>query len=420
MESFFSRYRHGLFLIAVLLVQVVMLAVQVKRTPNGISPTSDAPTVNLGRYWGASVFGPIERLINGTGHGIGYTWNNYIALTQTQQKNEELQAELDRMRVEQASLADQALQAQRLQALLGFQQQYIYKTVAAQVLATSGTDQSRTFYIDKGEDAGLKPDMPVITPDGIVGKLREIYAHSALVLEINDMTSGAGVVLETTRIRGVLRGNSAGQPQIINVMPDDRIKAGEHVVTSGGDMIFPPGYPVGTVLSVKPDPEHDPYVAVLLKPAADLARLEEVLVIVDQSNQMPPQMQQDIASSESATGNKRAADIVAERLPGLKDPNADPNQPDPTQATGLPPPVNSAPPLRPDHYSPGYVPPATEMTPGGAAPADNTVQQQVAPVHATSTATGTADTNEATHTAAVPAAKPKPAETQTAPEDDTH
>jgi len=372
MESFFSRYKHGLFLIAVLLVQVVMLAVQVKRTPPGAAPGTQS--ISLGRYWGASIFAPIERLINATGNGISYTWNNYIALTHTEQENHELQAELNRMRIEEASLADDARQAQRLQALLGFQQQYIYKTVAAQVLATSGTDQAHTFYIDKGEDAGLKPDMAVITPNGIVGKLREVYAHTSLVLEINDMTSGAGVVLETTRIRGVLRGNSTGQPQIINVMPDDRIKPGEQVVTSGGDMVFPRGYPVGTVVEVKPDPEHDPYVAILIKPAADLARLDHVLIITDQTNHVPQQMQQDIANSESDAAARRAADIVAERLPGLKDPNAPA-----TAALGSnipPPPVNPPAPLRPDHYSPGNVAPAYELKPGGGPAIDSLVRQQ--------------------------------------------
>ncbi len=377
MESFFSRYRHGLFLIGILLLQVVMLAVQVKRAP--ATPNSNVKGIALGRYWGASLLAPFERLINSTGSGIHNAWTDYIALAHTKQENLQLKAELDRMRLEQASLADDARQAQQLQSLLGFQQQYIYKTVAAQVLATSGTDQSRTFYIDKGEDLGLKPDMPVITPDGVVGKLREVYAHTALVLEINDMSSGAGVVLETTRIRGVLRGNSAGQPQIINVMPDDRIKPGERVVTSGGDMVFPRGYPVGTVLQVRPDPEHDPYVAILIKPSADLSRLDQVLVITDQSAQVPPQMQQDLATSVNDAAAKRAADIVAERLPGLKDPNADPNHPDPAVSNGLPPPVNPPPPLHPDHYSPGYVAPAVELKPGDAAAPNSSVHLQSPP-----------------------------------------
>jgi len=72
-----------------------------------------------------------------------------------------------------------------------------------------------------------------------VGKVREVFPHSAQVLEINDQTSGAGVILATTRIRGTLRGNAIGQPQIVGILADQRIQPGEVVLTAGGDMIFP-------------------------------------------------------------------------------------------------------------------------------------------------------------------------------------
>ena len=97
--------------------------------------------------------------------------------------------------------------------------------------------------------------MAVITADGIVGKVRDVFPHTAQVLAINDQTSGAGVILETTRIRGILRGNAAGQPEIVGVMADNRIKPGEKVLTAGGDQIFPRGLPVGVVEKVVPDPD---------------------------------------------------------------------------------------------------------------------------------------------------------------------
>ncbi len=89
--------------------------------------------------------------------------------------------------------------------------------------------------------------MAVITPDGIVGKVRDVFPHTAQVLAINDQTSGAGVILKTTRIRGILRGNAAGQPEIVGILADQRIKPGEKVLTAGGDLIFPRGLPVGAV-----------------------------------------------------------------------------------------------------------------------------------------------------------------------------
>src|ERR1700722_10876379 len=245
-----SRYKNLLFLVAVLVAQIIGLAVQVRRpNPNG----GDAPAVRLIRYWTIGLLSPPEKVLHGSGNGLRGLWGNYLDLRHVRQQNQELREQVNRLQLEQAGLLEDARQGQRLQALLAFKEHYIYKTVPAQVVGTSGTDQSRILTIDKGSKDGLKPDMAVITPDGIVGKLRDVFGHTSQVLMISDQTSGAGVLLESTRLRGVLRGNALGQPQIINLLPDERVKPGERVITSGGDQIFPRGLPVGVVDQVVPD-----------------------------------------------------------------------------------------------------------------------------------------------------------------------
>ena len=166
--------------------------------------------MRLIRLWANALVSPPERLIHSPSWASGSLWQNYIDLRHVRQQNQDLQKTIDRLRLEQAALLEDAQQGQRLQALLGFQEKYIYKTVAAQAIGSSGSDQSRVFYIDKGSADGLEPDMAVITADGIVGKVRDVFPHTAQVLAINDQTSGAGVILETTRIRGILRGNAVG------------------------------------------------------------------------------------------------------------------------------------------------------------------------------------------------------------------
>ena len=131
--------------------------------------------------------------------------------------------------------------------------------------------------------------MAVITADGIVGKVRDVFPHTAQVLAINDQTSGAGVILESTRIRGILRGNAAGQPQIVGILADQRIQPGEKVLTAGGDQIFPRGLPVGVVEKVVRDPERDSFINVIVKPAAHLNRLDEVLIITSHEPRFPPE-----------------------------------------------------------------------------------------------------------------------------------
>jgi rod shape-determining protein MreC len=363
MESFFVRYRNLVVLLVILLAQIIGLAMQVRRTPEGRSTLDprDSSGVRLIRYWAQALVSPPERLIHSSKLGSQGLWQNYLDLRHVREQNQDLQKTIDRLRLEQAALLEDARQGQRLQALLNFQQKYIYKTVAAQAIGSSGSEQSRVFYIDKGAADGITRDDAVVTADGIVGKIRDVFPHSAQVLVINDQSSGAGVILETTRLRGILRGNANGQPQIVDILADSRIKKGENVLTAGGDQIFPRGLPVGVVDKVVTDPERDGFIDVIVTPAAHLDRLDEVLVVTSTEPRFSPQQQQDIATSEALKGSEAAAikeqqkasAIMAERLPGLIDPKLPPDQ-QPLLDTSNPNPVAHPPQaLHPDRFTPG-------------------------------------------------------------------
>jgi rod shape-determining protein MreC len=380
MESFFVRYRNLLVLLTMLLVQIVGLAVQVHRTESGRMTVDarDSSGVRLIRLWANALVTPPERAIHSSGQGVTGVWENYIDLRHVRAQNKDLQNTVDRMRLEQAALLEDARQGQRLQALMNFQEKYIYKTLNAQVLGTSGTDQSRVVNIDKGKDAGLEHDMAVITPDGIVGKVRDVFPRSAQVLLINDQTSGAGVILETTRIRGILRGNAAGQPQIVGIMADSRIQPGEKVLTAGGDEIFPRGLPVGVVEKVARDPDQDGFIKIIVKPAAHLDRLDEVMIITSTEPRFPPDQKKDIATSEALKGaeaaqekaQKKASEVLAERLPGLIDPNLPADQ-QPLNDSSNPNPVSRPPvAIHPDRFTPGVADQTGTAPSATAAPTD--------------------------------------------------
>ena len=382
MESIFIRYRNLLVLLAILVAQIIGLAVQVRQTGSGriTLDTPDGSSVRLIRLWADMLVTPPEQVIHSSKLGMEDLWQNYLNLRHVREQNQDLQKTIDRLRLEQASLLEDARQGQRLQALLGFQQKYIYTTLAAQAIGSSGSDQSRVFYLDKGSADGLDRDMAVITAEGIVGKVREVFPHSAQVLAINDQTSGAGVILETTRVRGILRGNAAGQPQIVDIMSDQRIQPGEKVLTAVGDQIFPRGLPVGVVEKVVRDPDRDSFIDVIVKPAAHLDRLDEVLVITSTQPRFSPEDQQDLATSETLKGaeaaaieaQQKASQIMAERLPGLTDPNLPPEQ-QPLLDTSNPNPVAHPPlALHPDRFTPGTgtvpAPDADAGSTAGAAP----------------------------------------------------
>src|ERR1019366_5565489 len=134
MEPFFVRYRNLLVLLALLVAQVVGLAMQVHRArsgPAGLDPT-DGHSVLLIRLWANSLVTPPERAIHSSKLGVSSIWQNYFDLRHVREQNEDLQKTVARLRLEQAALLEDARQGQRLQALLNFQQKYIFKTVAAQ------------------------------------------------------------------------------------------------------------------------------------------------------------------------------------------------------------------------------------------------------------------------------------------------
>ncbi len=371
MESFFARYRNLVVLAAILLAQIAGLAMQVRRNSAGRNTldSTDPNAVRLIRLWGNAVVSPPERLIHWSRTALESTWADYLDLRHVRDQNRQLAKMVERLRLEQAALLEDARQGQRLQAMLGFQEKYIYSTVAAQVYGFSGSDRSHVFYIDKGADEGLKPDMAVIAADGIVGKVRDVFPHTAQVLAVNDPTSGAGVILETTRIRGILKGDAEGRLEVVGIMADERIKPGEKVLTAGGDLVFPRGLPVGVVEKVVRDPERDAFIDILVKPAAQLDRLDEVLVITSMQPRFSPEEQQDIAASATQAGQvptaikdqMKAAEVMAEKLPGLIDPNLPADQ-QPINDSSNPNPATAPPqPLHPDVFSPPGA--ATTVTP---------------------------------------------------------
>ena len=312
MENLISRYRNVTILVAILFVQVLGLAVQVKRRSAGADEST-----RMIRLWTVSTVTPLEKAIVWCQNGLGGIWQNYIYLRGVRQENRDLKFEIEQLRLEQVRLSDDAQQARRLQALLGFKEQYIAKTVAAQVIGSSGSEQSRSVYIDQGTSAGVEKDMAVITADGLVGKVLRAYGSSAQVLLINDQSSGVGVILDKSRLQGVIKGTAGGEVILEKVMTDEQVAPGDLIVTSGGDQIFPKGITVGTVMKVSPGA--DLFLNIRVKPAANLSRLEEVLVIT---------RKEDRAPSVAETNSVRAVDILTQRLPSVPDkPAADASRP---------------------------------------------------------------------------------------------
>ncbi|MGB8473092.1 MAG: rod shape-determining protein MreC [Candidatus Acidiferrum sp.] len=294
-----SRHRSLFLLGGVVLLQVLLLAVQIKRDSQG----------RLIRVWTVGAVSPFERA---GAHGISSIreiWNHYFALQNTSRENEELKRENDTLKLQITQLQGKAAEADRLAALLKFRQSNVdVPMVSARVIGGSADSASQTVYLDRGQRDGIRRNMGVITPDGVVGKIIESYKNTSQVLLLTDKDSGVGAMLVDSRIQSPVGGT--GDPLLIMkyIPNDDPAHSGERVVTSGMDRIFPRDLPVGTIADIKPG---NPFKQIRVRPAANLQRLEEVFVLLtmkplDTNQDSAPQNSETSTASPDASAAKAA------------------------------------------------------------------------------------------------------------------
>lgn len=305
-----TRQRPVTLLVAVVLAQVLLLAFQIKRERD----------VRLIRVWSVELLTPLESAGTYMMSKVSGIWTGYIGLRHTEQENEKLRAQLGQLELRNQQLEGQAAEALRLSRLLAFRQENpAVQMVAAEVIGASADSSSHTVFINRGEHDGLRRNMAVITPDGVVGKLSDVTPHVAQVLLITDKESGVGALLADTRAHGVV--NGAGEPllRMDYVRSDEKVSPGEKILTSGEDRIFPKDLPVGTVTSTKAG---FPFQTVEVNPAAHLGRLEEVLVLL---TQQAVNIRTAVSEGNSpATQSKPGEDVTASGSQASKPPQSQP------------------------------------------------------------------------------------------------
>src|SRR5215813_13178087 len=170
-------------------------------------------------------------------------------------------------------------EAERIRALAGFQPLGIGKPLMARVIARDPA-HNQTITIDKGRVHGLKPDTAVITPAGVVGRVIQSSNFFSIVQLIADSQSAVGVMLESTRRQGIVKGTGNRDLDLDYIDDDNEIKQGDKFLTSGQDRVYPKGIPVGVITSIS-DTRRGYIKTVQIRPTADLGRLEEVLCIIE-------------------------------------------------------------------------------------------------------------------------------------------
>lgn len=227
----------------------------------------------------AEVLAPIQRALSGPLSSLGDILSTVGRVAELKAENDRLHSEVEALRT--ASVRVQELEHLNadLRAQLGYQQAHPeQRLLQANVIAREPDDLIHSLTIDRGAGDGLVEGMTVVTPAGLVGRLLTVGPYSSKVLLITDSKSSVSGVVATTRAQGMVYGRRHRQLTMRYIDQMEKIEVEQWVVTSSLGGGFPPGIPIGKVVSVR-QRDVEPFQEATIEPGVDFARLETVMVI---------------------------------------------------------------------------------------------------------------------------------------------
>jgi rod shape-determining protein MreC len=267
------RQRTGWLFMGVIVGHIILISAQVT-TSRGV-PVLEAVT------FGA--FAEVQRAATSGVASVREGWENYFALQQIRRENEQLHSEVAQLRIGLQQERALAQQSRSLQKLLDLKSQLAPATTAASVIGSAADPNFRTITIDKGTVDGLRADMAVISPEGVVGRIIAPSARASKVQLVIDRSAAAGVMLERSRVQGVATGVGTEELefgiQLEYVEGTADVQVGDRVVTSGTDGIYPKGFVIGEIESVAR--ATGTFTGIKIRPAVNFSALEAVLIVMD-------------------------------------------------------------------------------------------------------------------------------------------
>jgi rod shape-determining protein MreC len=231
----------------------------------------------FGQPVSAVIFFPVE-LLTGFEQTVIGVWEDYVALRHVHEENRQLRRDLELLQKQNADLRESAVAGQRLAALLEFKEQFVPQTVGARVIGRDSTNWYSGVILNKGDRDGIRPEMGVMTPAGVVGRVVKTGPFSSMVLLVTDPHNAITGIIQRSRDEGIVEGTAHGHARIKYLPLLAGIRVGDTVVTSGLTGGFPRGIVIGSVLSIEKE-EGELFQSAEILPKADLSKIEEVLVI---------------------------------------------------------------------------------------------------------------------------------------------
>ncbi len=206
------------------------------------------------------------------------TRREMIYFFRTFQNQGKLEARIAELEAEVVRFQEMAKENQRLTKLVGFRQTLSGKATAARVIGWDLGPWRKTLILDKGKKQGLKKDMTVLVPEGLVGRILEAGPTTSRVILLTDPEARVSALTEQSRAQGVVAGDGSEKLKMIYLEPDSGIAVEETVLTSGMGGLYPKGVRVGKIVLLGKD-EDGLHLAATLRPFVEFSKLEEVLCL---------------------------------------------------------------------------------------------------------------------------------------------
>ena len=262
-----SRFRTPLLIAATLVFVLAVLSLSLKRAP--VVQTAEGVIISL--------TAPVINGLNSLGDSLQRLWRGYFYLVGARKENAELKRQLNEYAQKEVRYQEALLLARRLEALLDLKKQIALPITGARVVAYDPSQWSRCVIVDTGKSEGITVGLPVLSGDGIVGRIVETYPHYAKVMLIVDRNSGADAMVQRTRVRGILQGKGGNRCSLEYVPKNADVEVGDLVLASGLGGIYPAGQVFGRVSHVDKR-THGPFQEIMVTPG-NLSTLEEVLIV---------------------------------------------------------------------------------------------------------------------------------------------
>ncbi len=268
-QNFWNRKKKSIFVLILVLTPFLPL----------IYHRLKLPRVHLYEKISTGVVHPTADLIQSTGRGVSFLWSSYISLVNVKKENRLLKKELNDKTQQILALQEMERENSRLKKLLDFKENSKGDFVGARVIGHSPRSEHLSFIVDAGRNKGIRPRQAVLTSEGIVGTVKEVYPYSALVLSLLDPSHTVDAISEKTRSKMLIRG--LGRPLQAKILYLDRaeeVKVGDNILSSGLDGVFPKGLPIGTIIKVK-KPSFGVLQEAYMRAHISMSQVEEVLIL---------------------------------------------------------------------------------------------------------------------------------------------